>query len=43
MRAESDRRWRAEKKRLLAAGWLWYMLGGGAFRGPGTGADPVPL
>jgi hypothetical protein len=31
MRAESDRRWRAEKKRLLAAGWLWYNIGGGAF------------
>ncbi len=28
-RAESDRRWRATKKRLLAAGWLWCHVGGG--------------
>jgi hypothetical protein len=28
---ESDRRWRATKKRLRAAGWLWYSIGGGTW------------
>jgi|HubBroStandDraft_1064217.scaffolds.fasta_scaffold168078_3 hypothetical protein len=41
-RLESDRRWRAEKKRLLAAGWLWIHTGGGTWLIPLRGRKRYP-